>query len=69
VTTAEFQKAQQDSLPDEDLRPYAGQWVAIRHGHVVASALDPVVLREMPEVESTDLLTPVPAAGDALLIL
>lgn len=45
---------------DEDLTPYAGSWVAIRDGKVIASALDSVELRNKPEVREDDFLMPVP---------
>lgn len=32
--------------PKEDLRPYAGKWVALRDGYVIASAEDSVSLRD-----------------------
>jgi hypothetical protein len=47
----------------EDLTKYAGSWVAIRHGKVIASALDSVELRDKPEVKEDDFLMPVPDAG------
>jgi Family of unknown function (DUF5678) len=60
---------QQAIMPREDLKPYAGQWVALRDGHVVASDLDPVALRDRPDVQDTDTLMPVPPPGSDLLIL
>ncbi len=60
---------QQAIMPREDLKPYAGQWVALREGHVVASDLDPVALRDRPDVEDTDTLMPVPPPGSDLFIL
>ena len=65
----EIQREQQGAMPQEDLSPYAGQWVALRDGRVVASDIDPVALRENPEVTETDALFPVPAAGTGLLLL
>jgi len=53
----------------EDLTKYAGSWVAIRDGRVVASALDSVGLRNKPEVSEDDFLMPVPDAGSAVFIL
>jgi hypothetical protein len=52
-----------------DLTPYAGQWVALRDGEVVASDLDAVALRYRPEVLPTDALLPVPDPGTDLLLL
>ena len=53
----------------EDLTPYAGSWVAIRDGKVVASALDPVELRNKPEVAEHDLLMPVPDSGASTFLM
>jgi hypothetical protein len=60
---------QADLAIREDLSQYAGSWVAIRDGKVVASALDPVELRDMPEVRADDLLMPVPDRTDGIYIL
>lgn len=60
---------QTEPLVTDDLKPYAGSWVAIRSGKVVASALDPVELRDDPEVRDDDALMPVPTAGEATFIL
>lgn len=53
----------------EDLTRYAGSWVAIRGGKVIADALDSVELRNRPEVNEDDFLMPVPDAGSAAFIL
>jgi len=47
----------------EDLTKYAGSWVAIRNGKVIADALDSVELRNNPKVKEDDFLMPVPDAG------
>ncbi len=60
---------QSDILIREDLRAYAGSWVAIRDGDVVASALDAVELRDMPEVQEDDVLMPVPDRTEGVYIL
>ena len=60
---------QTQPLVTEDLRPYVGAWVAIRDGRVVASALDPIELRDDPAVRDDDALMPVPADGEATFIL
>jgi hypothetical protein len=54
---------------DEDLTPYRGSWVAIRDGKVIASALDPVELRDRDEVLDTDLLLLVPSQTTNTLLL
>lgn len=56
-------------IVSDDLTPYRGQWIAIRHGRIVASALDATGLRDDPEVHDDDLflLVPTEAAGTYLL--
>lgn len=53
----------------EDLTPYAGSWVAIRDGKVVASALGAVELRDRPDVRDDDLLMPVPDGAKGVFVL
>lgn len=60
---------QSDLVIREDLTPYAGSWVSIRDGKVVASALDAVELRDKPEVHEDDVLMPVPDRTDGVYIL
>lgn len=60
---------QTNPLVTDDLDPYAGGWVAIRDGKVVAGALDPIELRTNPDVDERDALMPVPLDGDATFIL
>jgi hypothetical protein len=60
---------QSDVVIREDLTPYAGSWVAVRDGKVVASALDSVELRDMPEVHDDDVLMPVPDRTEGVYIL
>lgn len=60
---------QADLVVREDLTPYAGSWVAIRDGKVVANALDAVELRDKPEVRENDVLMPVPDRTDGVYIL
>lgn len=45
----------------DDLTPFAGRWVAIRDGHVIASDEDPQRLQQDPDVRSTDTFV---AVGD-----
>jgi hypothetical protein len=49
----------ESSLPPGDLEHYAGQWVAVRGGVVVASAPDEKALRALPEVEDGDDVYPI----------
>jgi hypothetical protein len=60
---------QSDIVIRENLTPYAGSWVAIRDGKVVASALDSVELRDKPEVHEDDVLMPVPDRAEGVYIL
>ena len=70
MSVHEFEQAQQKTLvPKDDLAPYAGQWVALRDGHVIASDLDAVALRDNPVVTSEDTLLPVPSGGERVHIL
>ncbi len=69
ASVIDIQREQQESMPREDLRPYAGQWVALRDGHVVACDIDAVALRNNEAVSETDTLIPVPLDRNAILIL
>lgn len=69
MAVVDIQQEQEQTLPRDDLSPYAGQWVALRDGHVIASDIDVVALRSNPEVQESDALIPVPRDGTALLIL
>jgi hypothetical protein len=59
MSVQEVEQAQRALSPQDDLAPYAGQWVALRNGHVVASGIDPESLREDPAVEPDDVIVPV----------
>ncbi|MEX2194341.1 MAG: DUF5678 domain-containing protein [Thermoleophilaceae bacterium] len=50
-------------LPADALDEYAGQWIAVRGGIVIASADDFDELVARDEVESNDLLYHVPPAS------
>jgi len=69
MSVTDIQREQQEAMPHEDLAQYAGQWVALRNGLVVASNIDAVALRANPEVRNTDDLIQVPPDGAAILIL
>lgn len=60
---------QQQMAPKEDLAQYSGQWVALRDGYVVASALDAVTLRCNEEVQATDVIMPVRRHGTGINVL
>ena len=55
--------------PKQDLRPYAGKWVALRDGYVVAAAEDSVSLRDDPAVDESDQLLPVPNPDSGIYVL
>lgn len=57
------EEAQKDSMPKEDLTPYIGEWVALRHGYVVCNGLSPSELIAHPDYQQGDTLLPVPQPG------
>ena len=63
------QRIQTEPLVRDDVTPYAGAWIAVRDGYIVASALDPIELRDTPGVLETDTLMPVPTQGLGTFIL
>jgi len=69
MSIQEIQRHQAEAMQHEDLSAYAGQWVALRDGRVVARDLDGVALRSRPEVHEDDLLVLVPDPAVNLLIL
>lgn len=68
MSVVDIEREQEAAMPRDDLSPYAGQWVALRDGHVVTAAIDPVTLQHDPAVRDTDDLLPVPIDGTAILI-
>ena len=69
MTVEQIAREQNRMLPKEDLTPYAGRWVALRDGQVIATNIDAVALRDDPEVTSEDTLLPVPPGGEGIHIL
>lgn len=69
VAQDNLQREQERLLPADDLAPYAGKWVAVREGRVVATDLDPVSLRNHAEVSAEDVLWHVPAPTDGGLYI
>jgi hypothetical protein len=69
MTVEDVAREQEKLLPKEDLTPYAGRWVALRDGLVVATSMDAVALRDDPRVSPGDTLLPVPAGGETIHIL
>lgn len=67
MTIAEIQRDQ--FTIEDDLSPYRGSWVAIRDGHVVAAAVDPVELRDNPDVRDDDTLLIVPSELEGAFVL
>lgn len=69
MTVAEIREAQERVAPKDDLSPYVGMWVALRDGHVVASAVDAVTLRDDDAVRPDDVLMRVPSSSTGLYLL
>jgi hypothetical protein len=69
MTVAELEQRQAELMPKDDLTPYEGQWVALRDGHVVASDLSAVALRDQHGVESTDMIMRVPSKTRGTFVL
>jgi hypothetical protein len=59
MTVRDIQQQQKALMPKEDLARYAGQWVALRKGKVIASDIDAEQLKEHAEVRDDDVLVPV----------
>lgn len=64
----DVERAQAELQPREDLSQYAGQWVVLRDGHVVAHGPDPAQLVAGAEFQPGDILTPVTADGESLFL-
>jgi hypothetical protein len=60
----ETEEALSDWMPKEDLRQFAGEWVALRRGYVVEHDLDLARLREHPQVWDDDVFLSVPRRGE-----
>lgn len=54
---------EQPPVTAANLAEYAGRWVAVRRGNVVAAADSLSELRENPEVRRDDVVFVVPASG------
>lgn len=67
--TPPTKEIQGDPFVTDDLTPYMGSWVTLRNGKVVASALDPVELRDHADVRSDDDLVLVPTEFASTLVL
>ena len=64
-----LEREQDKVLTHDDLSPYRGQWVALRDGHVVASDVDAVALRNQEEVREDDVITLVPNQTEGIFLL
>jgi hypothetical protein len=69
MTNATLDQSQTALMPKEDLTPYEGQWVALRAGHVVASDVSAIALRDQPAVEPSDMIMRVPNNTQVAFIL
>jgi hypothetical protein len=69
MTVEEIQRQQQALMPKGDLTPYAGKWIAVRDGEVVASAIDLASLRSLPDVREDDVLLPVGRSDPGYYVL
>ncbi len=61
------EREQERLAPKEDLRPYRGQWVALREGYVVASNVDPTALFDRSDLRE-DMIIPVPDHPDDVIL-
>jgi hypothetical protein len=68
MSPTEVQRRQSELAPREDLSSYVGQWVALRAGRVIAHDIGLSALRRHPEVEEPDVVVPVPAPKNLLLL-
>jgi hypothetical protein len=68
VSGGDLQRAQQAVMPKDDLSPYAGKWVALRDGHVVATDTSGVTLGKHPDVRPGDMLLAVPPREPVLFL-
>ena len=64
-----IQEIQREPIVQDDLTPYRGSWVALREGKVIASAIDPIQLRDNDVVRDTDLLVLVPTNSEGTFLL
>ena len=65
----ELEETDEPRLGPDDLEHYTGEWVAMRHGRVVAHHPDSEQLRLNPDVLETDDIFPVgePPSGFYLI--
>jgi hypothetical protein len=58
---------QQESLIDEDVTPYRGNWVVVRDGRIIANGLTPGQLQS--EMQEGDYLVLIPSQANGTLVL
>lgn len=66
MTPQDVLRQQQQLTPKQSLTEYAGRWVALSGGYVIASAADPRTLRGM--VSGDAVILSVPEADGALVV-
>ena len=59
MTDVEPEEEQEPQLPEGDLEHYTDEWVAVRHGRVVAHHPDEAALRADPTVRDGDDIYPI----------
>jgi hypothetical protein len=64
MTPQEILRQQRKLAPKESLAKFAGRWVVLRHGTVIADGEDPIELRNRPDVSDDDPVIPVTAAKE-----
>ena len=69
MTVEEIQRHQEAAMPRGDLEPYAGKWIAVRNGEIIASDITLARLREHPEVLSSDVCHPIADAESGVMLL
>lgn len=60
---------QQRAFPEGDVSRYAGQWIAVRDGEVVASGPDIGSVRSDPAVREGDAFASIPSDPSATFLL
>lgn len=69
ATVEKIQRQQEAAMPRGDLAPYAGKWIAVRDGEIVASDISLDRLRQHPEVRPSDVCHPIADAESGVFVL
>ena len=64
-----FRCRQARASPKGDLKPYWGEWIAVRDREIIASGSSLAEVRSRHDVRPTDLVMPVPRPEGDFLIL